>query len=386
MTGAFTLTDLAALGCALTWVYLTLARGGFWRLRATPVPAGAPPARHVVAVIPARDEADGIGAAVGSLLTQDYPGTLEVVVIDDGSRDGTADVARAAAAACGAPARLTVLTGLPLAAGWTGKLWAQSQGVARALDRAPDFLLLTDADIVHEPGNVADLVARAEAHGHDLVSYLVLLPVESAAERELLPAFVYFFLMLYPPRWIADPRRATAGAAGGCMLVRPAALARIGGLASMASALIDDCTLAARVKASGGRPWLGLTRTARSLRRYPRAAEIGRMISRTAFYQLRHSYVLLAGTIAGLALTYLAPPLLVLAGDPLARGLGALAFGLMALTYAPTLHYLGLSRWRALLLPAVAVYYAGATLHSAWRYRTGRGGEWKGRVQDRAAP
>jgi hopene-associated glycosyltransferase HpnB len=260
--------------------------------------------------------------------------------------------------------------------GWSGKLWAVSEGLARIGEA--DYVLLTDADIVHGPGTVAELVGRAEAGGYDLVSLMALLRCESVAERLLVPAFVFFFFMLYPPEWTADPHRRTAGAAGGCILIRREMLHRIGGVASVRGEIIDDCALAAAVKRAGGRLWLGTTRDMRSLRVYGTFAEIGRMVSRTAFAQLRHSGWLLAGTAAGMAITYLAPPVLALRGNPLA----AAAWLAMSVAYAPMLRFYRRSALWAPLLPAVAAFYMGATVHSALRYWAGAGGEWKGRLQD----
>ncbi len=384
MTGTLALGVRAAAALPLlVWLYLLGLRGGFWRVaRHLPRPDAATTTRRVVAVIPARDEADVIGVAVRSLLQQELAGSMHVIVVDDASTDGTASAALAVAAAAGAADRLTVLDGAPLAAGWTGKLWAMSQGIAAAAERDPEYLLLTDADIEHDRDNVASLVASAEANGLDLASSMVRLSTATFAERSLIPAFVFFFLKLYPPAWVASPRARTAAAAGGCMLIRPAALARIGGLAAIRSSIIDDCALAAAVKASGGAISLGLTRSARSLRVYGSFAEIGRMIARTAFHQLRHSYLLLAATLLGLAVTYVAPPLLLITGDPLAMGLGAAAWALMSLTYLPMVRFYGLSALWAPALPAIAAFYAGATLWSARQYRRGRGGRWKGRVQD----
>jgi hopene-associated glycosyltransferase HpnB len=379
---------LAALLPVLIWVYLLCARGGFWRARRQLNPVGDPAGQEpttVVAVVPARNEAGSIGKAVGSLLGQRFAGHLHVVVVDDGSTDGTADEATAAAADIGAAARLTVVRGAALAAGWTGKLWAMSQGVRAAAAFEPDYLLFTDADIVHAPDNLAGLVAHAEIHQRELVSYMVLLSVQTFAERCLIPAFVFFFLKLYPPRWIATDGASTAGAAGGCMLVRPQALQRIGGLTALRAQIIDDCALARAVKGSGGRIWLGLTRSARSLRRYGSFAEIGSMISRTAFNQLHHSWLLLAGTLLGLAVTYVAPPLLLLTHDPLAIACGAAAWALMSLCYLPMVRFYGLTPLWSVCLPAIALFYSGATLHSALQYRLGRGGSWKGRAQDTRA-
>jgi hopene-associated glycosyltransferase HpnB len=319
----------------IAWLYLLLARGGFWRVARQFAPPAADPARTaapkpaaaitVVAIIPARNEAPVIADAVRSLLQQEGGNTLHVIVVDDGSTDGTRAAALDAAARwtrllarmwlppAGWP-RLSVLTAPPPPAGWSGKVWAMSQGVAAASRLNPDYLLFTDADIHHDADELGMLVSLAEARRADLVSCMVQLHVANAAERWLIPAFVFFFLKLYPPAWIASPRARTAGAAGGCMLVRAQALERIGGLASLRSQIIDDCALARAIKGAGGSIWLGLTRSARSTRPYGSLAEIGRMISRTAFNQLRHSWLLLAATLAGLLVTYLLPPLLLLSG------------------------------------------------------------------------
>ena len=377
----------AALPLAI-WLYLLLARGGFWRVarQLGPLPPAAAAVaradRRVVAIVPARNEAEGIGRAVSSLLAQSLASPLQVIVVDDGSTDGTAAEARKAAEAAGAGERLTVLRGTPPAPGWTGKLWAMSQGVAASVALSPDFLLLTDADIEYSPADVAALAHKAEAEQLDLVSLMVRLSTATFAERCLIPAFVFFFLELYPPAWIASSRAATAGAAGGCMLVRPRALARAGGLAAIRGCIIDDCALARAIKASGGNIWLGLARQTRSLRVYGSFAEIGAMISRTAFNQLRHSYLLLAATLLGLIVTYLAPPLLLLTCDPAAMGLGAAAWLLMSGCYLPMVRFYRVSSAFALTLPAVALFYAAATVHSAVQYAAGRGGRWKGRSQD----
>jgi hopene-associated glycosyltransferase HpnB len=382
---AVTVAYAAAAAPLLIWSYLLLARGGFWRVSRSVAGdrtlAGAADGK-VIAVVPARNEAAGIGRAVSSLLSQECTAPLQVIVVDDGSTDQTAEEARHAAEALQAGARLTVLRGAPLASGWTGKLWALSQGVALAIERHPDFLLLTDADIEYVPDQVAQLVRIAAAGQLDLVSLMVRLSTRTFAERCLIPAFVFFFLKLYPPAWIASPRSSVAGAAGGCMLLRPAALARAGGLAAIRSCIIDDCALARAIKSSGGRIRLGLAQETRSLRVYGSFAEIGAMISRTAFSQLRHSYLLLTGTLLGLLATYLAPPLLLLTRITVVMGLGAAAWMLMIVCYLPMVRFYRLSAGYALLLPAVALFYAGATVHSAVQYAAGRGGRWKGRAQD----
>lgn len=348
--------------------------------RAPLLPSTAP--KNVVALIPARNEACLIGAAVTSLAQQAFTGSIHLIVIDDGSTDGTADVAAAAARDSGALSRLSVIQGAALPSGWSGKLWALSQAVSAAAALSPDYLLFTDADICHGPGSVASLVANAEAHDRDLVSYMVKLSTAASAERLLIPAFVFFFFKLYPPAWIAAPRRKLAAAAGGCILVRPKALARIGGLQAIRSHIIDDCALARAVKDAGGRIWLQLSRDTRSLRTYGSFAEIGAMISRTAFAQLGHSYWLLAATLLGLFFTYLLPAVLLFSGNPILVCLGVAALLLMSLCYLPMVRFYGLSPIWCLGLPAIAVFYLGAVIHSAVQYARGRGGKWKGRVQD----
>lgn len=381
---------LGTLSLAI-WLYLLLARGRFWSVEAptpAPVPAGEAAAGvqdtplRVVAVIPARNEAGLIGAAVRSLLAQRGTDSLHLIVVDDASADGTAAAARAAAAGAHASERLTVLCGAPLPAGWSGKVWAMAQGTAAAAAFAPDYLLFTDADIHHDPENLTTLLARAQRERCDLVSYMVELPVVSAVEKLLIPAFVFFFFQIYPPRWVASATARTAAAAGGCMLLRAGMLERIGGLASIRSELIDDCALARVVKRAGGTLRLQAVCTARSTRGYGSFGSIGRMISRTAFYQLRHSWALLAATLAGLFMTYLLPPLLLLTGAPGPMALGAAAWLIMCACYAPLIRHCRLAPAWSAALPAAALFYAAACVHSAWQYARHRGGEWKGRIQD----
>lgn len=381
-----------AAAAAAIWFYLLARRGGFWLLRqAEPAgPAPRPSSRSIVAVVPAREEAAAIGEAIASLLAQRYSGPFHIVVVDDHSSDGTAEIARAAAAngSAGADGRLTVVAAEPLPPGWSGKLWAMRQGVAIARQFAPDYLLLTDADIVHPPDNLAELVARAEAGtGYDLVSLMVMLHCESLWERLLIPAFVFFFFKLYPPLWVADPNSRVAAAAGGCMLVRPAALERIGGIASIRNEIIDDCALARRFKSHGGRLWLGIARggpdhAARSIREYRSWRPIWDMIARCAFAELDFSVLALAGTAAGMLLVYLAPPaLLLLGGPPLARLFAVAAWAMMTLAYAPILRRYRRSLLLAPLLPLIAMFYTAATVGSAVLHWRGRGGHWKGRYQ-----
>lgn len=364
---------IASLAAAV-WLYLIFARGAFWRFReAPPAIANAPlaPPPSIVAVVPARNEVETVGRAIASLAAQRYPGAFHIVLVDDASSDGTADAARAAAP----PELLTVIRSEPLPVGWTGKLRAMSQGVREASRLRPGYLLLTDADIEHPPGNAAALAARAESGGYALVSYMATLECRTFAERATVPAFVFFFFMLYPPAWIANSRRATAGAAGGCMLVSRKALERVGGIESIRGELIDDCALARAIKRGGGRVWLGLSAATRSIRSYQTFTSSFRTISRTAFTQLRHSYLMLAGTVAALALTFLVPPFTVLAAP------GALAWLLMSVCYYPALRFYRRSPLWAPFLPLVAAFYMAATVYSAIAWRRGAGGLWKGRTQ-----
>jgi len=369
-----------ALAAAGIWLYLLAGRGGFWRMRDAPFEGTLRPAApRIVAVIPARNEAAVVGRSIASLERQQYPGGIHIVVVDDDSTDGTGDAARAA----GPPGLVTVIRAAALPKGWTGKLWAVSEGVRHAARFDPEYLLLTDADIVHPPGNLAGLAARASSGGYDLVSYMATLRCRTLPERALVPAFVFFFFLLYPPAWIRSAGRSTTGAAGGCMLIRRAALERIGGIESISGELIDDCALARAVKRHGGRVWLGLSAGTMSIRDYATFGEIGGMISRTAFTQLRHSVWLLIGTVLGLAITYLAPPFLAIAGRGWTEALGMAAWMMMSVAYFPALRYYHRSPLWGPLLPAIAAFYLGATVHSAVSYWRGSGGKWKGRAQDR---
>ena len=340
----------------------------------------------VSAVVPARDEAETVGETVASLLRQDYPRAFNVVLVDDQSRDSTARIARDAAVALGGGDRLDIISGRPLPAGWTGKLWAQSQGVEHAVttSTSPDYLLLTDADIVFAPGALLSLVARAEQHGLVLNSLMVKLRCKSFAERMFVPAFIFFFQMLYPFAFVNDPRRATAAAAGGCMLVRREALQAAGGLAAIRGALIDDCALAKLLKARG-RIAIALTEHAHSVRTYPAIGDVRRMVARTAYAQLRYSPLLLAGAVLGLALSYLAPVALALFAAGFAQFAGLFAWASMAIAFRPILRFYGMSSFGSWLwaaaLPAIAAMYMAFTLDSAYQHARGRGGMWKGRAQ-----
>jgi hopene-associated glycosyltransferase HpnB len=374
-------TSVAGL-TGVIWSYLAFARGSFWRMPG-PVPDAGDKAGFsggVVAIVPARNEADLIGPVVTSLLNQRV--AMPIVLVDDESTDRTADLARRASEELGKADALILIQSKPLPAGWTGKLWAIHQGIERARALNPAWLMLADADVVHGPETVANL-GRIASHGdYDLVSFMVKLHCEGLPEKLLIPAFVYFFFMLYPPAWIRDTRRSTAGAAGGSMLVRAETLERAGGLEAIRGAVIDDCSLARLLKQHGGRLWIGLTEQSQSLRQYETFSDVERMVSRTAFNQLKHSSLLLLCTIAGMVITYLAPPLLLLTRSRLPIFMGAAAWAAMTITYSAMVRYYRLNPAWALTLPLAALFYLGATVHSAIKYWNGSGGEWKGRVQD----
>ncbi|HUC17301.1 MAG TPA: glycosyltransferase [Acetobacteraceae bacterium] len=381
---------LPALLALVAWLWLLLAHDRFWQsgpeLPPVPPPSPAPaPMPAIDIIVPARNEAETIGDALASLLAQDYPGRVRILMVDDGSSDGTGAIARRLAETAGhktagheteSQGRLTVLAGSPTPPGWSGKLWALSQGIEHA---SSELLLLTDADIVHAPGHLAAMAAKAEAERLDLVSEMVALRCESLSERALVPAFVFFFQLLYPFAAVNDPRRQVAAAAGGSILVRRDTLARAGGIAAIKGALIDDVALARKIKPRG-RIWLGHSRLARSLRAYPDFGEIWRMIARTAFVQLRHSFLLLAGTVLGLGLIFLTPPAATLFAHGLARLAGFSAWVLSALLYVPTLRRFGRSLLWAPLLPPIATFYLAATIGSAVDHWRGRGVVWKGRA------
>ncbi len=380
----FALGLIAGTLCLIIWLYLLIGHGRFWMVQSAA--PQAPPAAEIrstiAVVIPARNEADVIGKAVSSLLGQSCADSLHIFVVDDHSSDGTADAARRAAGDGSQASRLTIIPANPLPSGWTGKLWAVQQGIEQALLLRPDFLLLTDADIEHSPDNLRRLVSIADAGGYDLTSFMVKLRCRSLAEKLLIPAFVFFFFLLYPPKWIRDRRRRTAGAAGGCMLIRPVALAKAGGIEAIKQEIIDDCALAKAVKRSGGQVWLGTTPDTHSLRAYDTFAEIERMIARTAFNQLRHSALLLVGAVLGMLLVYLLPLLLLASDSTWLAVMGGAACLMMAMSYLPLVRFYQLNPLWALTLPFSAAFYTFATIHSALKYWSGRGGEWKGRAQD----
>jgi hopene-associated glycosyltransferase HpnB len=405
---------IACVISALAWLYLVAAHGGFWLTdqRLPTVPAGSGPAGSagpepqrwpsVAAVVPARNEAAAIPGTLPALLTQEYPGEFRVFLVDDNSDDGTgalaAELGEKAARDGGAP--LTVVSGKPRPDGWAGKVWAMAQGFTAAVvtsqvGEEPDYLLFTDADIAWSPQALRDLVASAEAGDRAMVSQMALLRAQTAWERIIVPAFVYFFAQLYPFRKVNDPRSRVAAAAGGCMLIRRAALEAAGGLEPIRGALIDDVALGTLLKKHGNRTWLGLTTDISSTRPYPGLGSLWHMIARSAYVQLRYNPLLLAGTLAGLLLLYVAPPagtvaalVVALSGGTgaatLAAGAGGLAgWALMTASYVPMLRLYRLSALRAPALPLIAVLYAAMTADSARRHYSGQAVSWRGRAAGR---
>ena len=372
------------------WAYLLFGRGRFWlcgerddsAAAANKIRNEADVLPSVVAIIPARDEADMIAHSVGSLLRQDYSGPFSVVVVDDQSTDGTASIASVAASDARAAERLKIVMGNGPPPGWTGKLSAMRQGLAEVEGsaQAPEFVLFTDADIAYAPHVLSRLIAIARAKNSVLTSLMVKLRCESTAERWLVPAFVFFFRMLYPFAWVNDPKRTIAAAAGGCMLVRREALHTAGGLEAVRGALIDDCALGALMKGQGA-IWLGLTESVDSLRAYSTLAEFRRMVSRSAFAELRYSPLRLAGAIGGMALVYVAPLLLAVFARGAAQAVGAVTWAMMAIALAPMLRLYGRPLIGGVALPAIAAAYVAFTFDSALQYWRGRGGYWKGRFQ-----
>lgn len=367
----------------LAWCYLLLGRGRFWWFAERDNETSSSIAREwwpsVTAIVPARNEAELIAQTLASLMAQDYPGAFRILLVDDGSADRTVEIARKTANALGANKKIDILRGQERPPGWSGKLWAMQQGLAQLTDKT-EFILFTDADIAHAPDNLRRLVVRAEERKLVLVSLMAKLHCSRLADKFLIPAFVFFFAMLFPFGWVGDPERMTAAAAGGCMLVRRRALEDAGGLPVIASEIIDDCALARILKPQGA-IWMGLTGRARSIRPYSGIVEIGGMVARSAYAQLRYSPVLLCGTVIGMLVVYAIPPLLALFAAGSARILGAAAWLLMSLAYQPMLRFYRLSPLWGLLLPVTGGCYAVFTMNSAIQHWRGRGGMWKGRAQ-----
>ncbi|HEY1614978.1 MAG TPA: glycosyltransferase [Rhizomicrobium sp.] len=368
------------------WVFLLLGRGLFWCARERDEKGDGGTAAQesfpsVIAIVPARDEREVIARSLESLFAQDYRGPFRIVLVDDQSTDETAGIARDAAARAGKGTSFECIEARARPNGWAGKVWAMQEGLAHVCSQdAPDYLLLTDADIAHAPDNLRRLVARAEAGRLVLVSSMAKLHCESFAEKLLIPAFVFFFDMLFPFAWVNDPDRSTAAAAGGCMLARREALLAAGGFGSIAGAIIDDCALARALKRQGP-IWLGLTNRATSIRPYGGFVDIARMVARSAFAQLGYSPALLCGTVLGMLMVYAAPPLLALFTTGTPRFEGVIAWVLMAVAFQPMLHFYRRSPLWGFALPLIGALYAAFTVDSAIQYWRGRGGMWKGRAQ-----
>jgi hopene-associated glycosyltransferase HpnB len=371
------------------WIFLLLFWGQFWRVnhqletnKDEDIDTNTLPT--VCVVIPARDEADVIPISVRSLLQQDYPGKFTIFLVDDQSSDGTAHIAQGVAHALDQTPQLQIVTSTSLPPGWTGKLWAMEQGVQTASTLTPDYFLLTDADIAHDPSNLRRLVAKAEAKNLDLVSIMVRLRCQSFWEQLLIPAFVFFFQKLYPFTWVNNPKKATAAAAGGCILIRAQALNRIGGLQIIRQALIDDCSLAKAVKSNNGKIWLGLSAFTYSLRPYDSLKTIWDMVARSAYTQLNYSPLLLLGSLVGMTLVYLLPPIGIIFGVVLGNWIititALIGYLIMTFAYFPIIRFYKCSPAFAFSLPIIGFLYTLMTVDSAISHWQGRGGAWKGRV------
>ncbi|MDJ0582879.1 glycosyltransferase [Crocosphaera sp.] len=380
----------------IIWIYLLLFRGGFWlsnqRINNNLQPLDEYPS--ICAIIPARNEADVLPISLKSLLNQEYSGDFSIILVDDQSDDNTGNVAQEIANICKKDGQLKVISGQPLATGWSGKLWAMKQGIEEAnkLDNKPDYLLLTDADIEHHNSNLQELVKQAETEKLAMTSLMVKLRCDSFWEQFLIPAFVFFFEKLYPFSWVNNPRNKMAAAAGGCILIRRQILEEIGGIEVVKQALIDDCSLAAAVKAKLQEDrenieqgiWLGLSEKTLSLRPYDNLDSIWNMVARTAYTQLNYSPLLLIGTLLGLTIVYLVAPISLIIGLIINSSaiiiLGGITWLLMTISYLPTLKLYQCSVFWGLTLPLIGLLYGLMTLDSAWRHWRGKGGGWKGRV------
>jgi len=380
--------------CLVAWIVLIVGRGGFWlpQPQLDPIQSNLETQRRdpvVVAVIPARNEEAVLEVTLPTVLNQQYAGELRVILVDDRSEDDTSSVSRCAAGRSEFPHRLTVLPGQPLPDNWAGKVWAMNQGAKLAATEPSDYVWFTDADIAHDPGMLQALVEKATAENLDLVSLMARLRVDTRWDQLLIPAFVYFFAKLFPFRFVNDLRRRTAGAAGGCILVRRSALEKAGGVVAIRSALIDDCALGRLIKGHGGRVWLGFTHGVQSVRVYGTLRSIWDMVARSAFHQLGYSVLGLIGTVIGMLLIYAAPPVATIVGIVCAvigtpggaslAMVGGAAWGLMTISFLPILRHQRSEIWPAPLLPIAGVLYTAMTVSSAWRHVTGRSGMWKGR-------
>jgi hopene-associated glycosyltransferase HpnB len=371
----------------ITWLFLLLFWGQFWRVNhqlETNKSVIEKPLPKVCVIVPARNEANVIPISLRSLLLQDYTGNFTIFLVDDQSSDGTANFAQGVAYALDKTDKLQIVSSASLPTGWTGKLWAMAQGVEKASELTPDYFLLTDADIQHHISNLRRLVAKAESQNLDLVSIMVRLRCQSFWEQLLIPAFVFFFQKLYPFSWVNNPKKTTAAAAGGCILIHRESLNRIGGLQIIRQALIDDCSLAKAVKSNHGKIWLGLSTSTISLRPYDSLKTIWDMVARSAYTQLNYSPVLLVGSLLGMTLVYLLPPIGIILGVLLGNCpitlVSFTAYLLMTFAYLPIIRFYKCPAIFAFSLPIIAFLYTLMTVDSALRHWQGRGGEWKGRV------
>jgi hopene-associated glycosyltransferase HpnB len=395
------------IGCILSsvslliWLYLIVGRGFFWkfdqRLHISDekdTATGDLPTACVV--IPARNERKLLEKTLPFLLRQNYTGRFHIFLVDDCSTDGTAALARQIATNMDANHRLTVVSGRPLPPGWTGKLWALQQGTLAVQKKNPTFLMFTDADILHSTQSLQSIVQKAVQKEIVLLSTMVKLKVTNRWEQLLIPAFVFFFAKLYPFSWVNDPGRKTAAAAGGCVLLRRNALENMGGLKTLSSALIDDVTLAKRIKGIAGETcneiWLGLAEEIVSLRQYQGIRGVWQMVARTAYTQLKHSPLHLAATILGMLLTYLMPLMGTVLGFVIIWVNGTVfhswwifisavaGWSLMAVAFRPILEWYESPRYMAFLLPIAGLLYTLMTIDSAVQHYRGQGGYWKGRT------